>query len=93
MRAATCWMLSLSWLALCGASAAEAATRCATPSDSHRPVKPSSFAPHNDGHNHVYGAPIQKPILRYHPKAKPQLKSQPQLKSEPQLRSEPLPQG
>lgn len=87
MRAATCWMLSLVWLALWGATAANAAA----PTDGKQPVKASSFAPHSSaGHSHVYGAPIQNPILRHRPKPKPQ---QPQLKSEPQLRSEPLPQG
>ena len=77
MRAATCWTLSLVWLALWCVTAAEAAT----PANGGQPGKASSFAPHNTGHNHVYGAPIQKPILKYHPKPKPQ------------LRSEPLPQG
>jgi hypothetical protein len=41
----------------------------------------------------VYGAPIQKPILRHRAKPKPQLKSEPEPKSDPQLKSEPLPQG
>ena len=89
MRAATCWILSLAWLALWCVTAANAAT----PADRHRPVKVSSFAPHDTGHNHVYGAPIQKPILKYRPKPKPQLKSDPQPKGEPHLKSEPLPQG
>ena len=89
MRAATCSMLTLLWVALWCVTAADAAT----PADSKRPVKASSFAPHDTSHNHVYGAPIQKPILKSRPKPKPQLKSQLQPKSEPQLRSEPLPQG
>ena len=91
MRAATCWILSLTWLALWCVTAADAAT----PTDSKQPVKASSFAPHDNGHSHVYGAPIQKPILKHRPKPKPQAKSEPQLKSEPlpQLKSEPLPQG
>lgn len=87
MRAVTCWMLTLVGLALWCATVANAAA----PTDSKQPVKASSFAPHGStGHGHVYGAPIQNPILRHRAKPKPQ---QPQLKSEPQLRSEPLPQG
>ena len=91
MKAAMCWMLCL---ALCGLAAAHAA-RCATPASpgTHGPVKASSFAPHARSGSHVYGTPIQKPILKYRPKPKPQLKSEPQPKSEPQLKSEPLPQG
>jgi hypothetical protein len=88
-------------LALCGASAAQAATRCAKfdSPDTAKHAKPSSFAPHAHSGSHVYGTPIEKPILKHRPKPKPQVKSEPQLKSEPelksepQLRSEPLPQG
>ena len=42
----------------------------------HRP-KASSFAPHADSPNHVYGTPIQPRILKSHPKKTPQLKSAP----------------
>ena len=76
MRAATGWTLFVSWLALCAVPVAEAATRCEKPGE-HKPVKASSFAPHATGHNHVYGAPIQQPILKHRQKPKPQLKSQP----------------
>ena len=42
----------------------------------HRP-KASSFAPHTNSANHVYGAPIQSRILNSHPRKTPQLKSAP----------------
>ena len=76
MRAATGWTLCLSCLALCAVSVVQAATRCAEATD-HKPVKASSFAPHAAAQNHVYGAPIQQPILKHRQKPKPQLKSQP----------------
>jgi hypothetical protein len=42
----------------------------------HRP-KASSFAPHANSPNRVYGVPIQSRILKSHPKKTPQLKSAP----------------
>jgi hypothetical protein len=70
-----------------GASAAgvgklefHAASACAAKTDSTKTpprTKPSSFAPRARAPNNAYGAPIQKPILKHHPKPKPQLKSQP----------------
>jgi hypothetical protein len=48
-----------------------------SPTDkAHRP-KASSFAPHANSANHVYGAPIQSRILKSHPRKTPQLKSAP----------------
>jgi hypothetical protein len=35
-----------------------------------KPTKPSSFAPRTPPHNHAYGAPIQQPILKSHPRHK-----------------------
>jgi hypothetical protein len=76
MRVLACCLLVLGALALSGHDrvAAEAA-RCAPASSANpQPVKsrPSSFAPHHGG-RHVYGQPIQAPILKtaHHPPRKP----------------------
>jgi hypothetical protein len=51
--------------------ASSASTPAAGAAKSGTPAKPSSFAPRARPHDNVYGAPIQKPILKHRPKPKP----------------------
>jgi hypothetical protein len=57
--------------------AASACAPATDPTKPARPTKPSSFAPRARPANNAYGAPIQKQILRSHPKPKPHLKTAP----------------
>jgi hypothetical protein len=63
---------------LAAPAVASLAANCGTAGSvtAHKP-KPSSFAPRAQSRSHAYGAPIQKPILKSHPKHKPQLTSSP----------------
>jgi hypothetical protein len=76
MRVVACSLLILAALALpANDHASTGAARCAPASSANgEPVKPrpSSFAPHH-GRRHVYGQPIQAPILKttHHPRRKP----------------------
>ena len=92
---------ALALLAAAASSAAPSVHRarsvCATQADKTAIAahsKASSFAPHPGSGSHVYGAPIQSPILKSRPKKGPQVKNpqvkDPQIK-EPQLKSAPLP--
>jgi hypothetical protein len=79
MKAAVWGVLALvlTTLAAPGLPSHEAG-RCAPPAaDAH--AKPSSFAPSHSS-SHVYGSPIQKPILKSRPKPKPH---QPHLVTSP----------
>ncbi len=78
MRAAYLGSLALSVLALLAvhhgaAGGAVPGLSCATETVAKptKPVKPSSFAPRTPPRNHAYGAPIQQPILKSHPRHKP----------------------
>ena len=53
------------------------AGRCAPPGADAAHAKPSSFAPRSHSRSHVYGSPIQQPILKSHPKPKPRLVTSP----------------
>jgi hypothetical protein len=80
MKAAAWGVLALvlTTLAAPGLPSHEAG-RCAPPAaDAH--AKASSFAPHSHSRSHLYGSPIQQPILKSHPKPKPH---QPHLVTSP----------
>lgn len=75
MKAAVCGPLGLvlvlsAFAQLC-MPVSSAGTPAAGAAKSGAPGKPSSFAPRPRPHNNVYGAPIQKPILKHRAKPKP----------------------
>jgi hypothetical protein len=74
--AVSCAMALLAAVTLSAASSAHSATKAdRTAIAAHS--KANSFAPHAGPHSRVYGVPIQSPILKSHPKKKPQLTSSP----------------
>jgi hypothetical protein len=80
MRAALSCALALLAATALSAALSRPVPGCgASDSQTDRPHHPkaSSFAPHADSTNHVYGAPIQSRILKSHPKKTPQLKTAP----------------
>jgi hypothetical protein len=87
-------LVALMLMVLAAPGVASAAANCGTAGSgtSHKP-KPSSFAPRAPSRNHAYGAPIQKPILKSHPKHKPQLTSSPLPPESQQAPASPASQG
>ena len=76
MKAAVCYALALLAAGALHSTQVVGGPTVNAQGDAIRP-KASSFAPHADSPNHVYGTPIQPRILKSHPKKTPQLKSAP----------------